>query len=181
MENSKYLIPPAHMRALSGKTDQTKEVTEKCLKWLKEDSPFCILSGENGVGKTILACQMMLAWIKESEKSKEVTGEFLDLSLTYHKWLDEMRSGSVYKLLEKNCAIDIVIIDDMGVKMPSEGWREWLMTLINQRLVYEKRTIITTNLDSEQMQAYYGEALLSRIMIGTQIRIQGCDRRLSLG
>lgn len=161
--------------------DQPKEILLQCKNWMKDDKPFCILAGDNGTGKTTLACHMMKAWMENQNAvnlDRSPSARFIKQTMLYHRWLDEMRSGSVYMLIQECLEFDIIIIDDLGVKEPAPGWREWLICLIDERLDSMKKTIITTNLDGKAVQKFYGETMLSRILVGTQIKLTGKDRRI---
>lgn len=80
-------------------------------------------------------------------------------------------------LLAKYAEADFLILDELGVRFPSPGWHEWLFTLIDYRLDWKQRTIITTNKSASELNKDFGEAIMSRILVGTQIRIEGKDRR----
>lgn len=173
-------IPPAFFELLEEPIDQPADILLKCKTWLVGNKPFCVMSGNNGTGKTSLACHMLKAWMHDQiikNAFKEPLARFIKQSMLYHQWLDEMRSGSVYGLLERFCEPDMLVLDDVGVKMPTEGFREWLISLIDRRMDYRQRTIITTNLNSDAVREFYGETMLSRILVGTQIKLTGGDRR----
>jgi DNA replication protein DnaC len=174
-------IPPGISDNLTGKIDQPPETLSKCKDWLEEDTAHCILSGSNGTGKTTLACRMMVQWMQHNmakERDRSLSALFVKQTQLYLQWLDEMRTGSVYGLLQRFGEYDILVIDDLGVKMPTEGWREWVTSLIDHRVDWKKRTIITTNCNGDAIQDYYGEAMLSRLLMGTQLKLEGKDRRL---
>jgi len=173
-------IPPAFWPLMEKRPQQEQDVLSKCKDWMVGDKPFCILSGDNGTGKTTLACHMLKSWMqaqyaKKPQKAPE--SRFVKQGMMYHQWLDEMRSGSVYGLLQRYFEPDLLVLDDMGVKVPTEGFREWLISLIDRRMDYCQRTIITTNLNAKAMKEAYGETMVSRILVGTQIKLIGGDRR----
>ena len=175
-------IPTEIVPLVLAPIEQSQEILIQCLQWLEAQTPFCIISGSNGTGKTVLSCQMSFSWIRHKdvrERTGSPEARFAYARVLYHQWLDEMRLGSVYGLLKAYSKPDMLVLDDIGERMPSEGWREWLAALVDLRMSECKRTIITTNADSKKIQDFYGESFLSRILAGTQIKIIGRDRRIS--
>ena len=73
---------------------------------------------------------------------------------------------------------DLLIIDDLGTEMNSTFVQSALYQLINGRLLTGKSTVISTNLDPEELGRRYGAPLLSRLegeyqllpFVGTDIR-----------
>ena len=58
---------------------------------------------------------------------------------------------------------DLLIIDDLGTEMNSTFVQSALYQLINGRLLTGKSTVISTNLDPEELGRRYGAPLLSRL------------------
>jgi len=173
-------IPPIFHEILeSGKVEQDVNAMALAKEWLTAERPFCVIAGNNGSGKTTFACQMLKAWASyQAKKTTEYIGaRFIKTGILYQEWLDAVRNGGAYRLLMKIAELDVIVLDDIGVRKPAEGWREWMISLVDYRLDHLKRTIITTNLNSKDIAEQFGEIFLSRILVGTQIRIQGEDRR----
>lgn len=166
---------------LSGDIKQAPDVMLVCKQWLLDTAPFFVISGDNGTGKSVLACQMANAWLNHEYRqgaNREPSGAFFDAGVLYHVWIDEMRTGSVYGLLRKVSEYDIIVLDDIGQRFPSDGWKEFLDTVINQRLTNLNRTILTTNQNAASFKEMFGERFLSRVLLGSQVKIVGADRRL---
>lgn len=80
---------------------------------------------------------------------------------------------------------DLLIIDDLGTELNNTFITSQLYLCINERLLGQKSTIISTNLSFEQLKNNYSERIFSRItssytflkIIGEDIRIQ---QKLSL-
>ena len=74
---------------------------------------------------------------------------------------------------------DLLIIDDLGTEMGGQFITAALYTLINDRLLSGKATIISTNLTAEEMGKRYSPQILSRLrgsykrvaFVGDDIRI----------
>ena len=77
---------------------------------------------------------------------------------------------------------DIVFIDDLGTENKINNvTNEYLYLIINDRMQSHKKTIITTNLGFEQIQATYGERIFSRLMhkkYSRKINFPGTDLRV---
>ena len=75
-----------------------------------------------------------------------------------------------------NC--DLLILDDLGTEMTTSFVQSALYQLLNGRLLAGKSTVISTNLDPEELGRRYGAPLLSRLegeyqllpFVGTDIR-----------
>lgn len=177
---SSLCIPKAlHAAVCSNHVDHSNEVKASAREWMQGETPFCVIAGANGTGKTTLSSQMLVAMYKRLSRERAVSAKLVKVSVLYQQWLDAMRQGSVYALLMQLGEFDVLVLDDLGVRAPAEGWREWLITLVDYRLDHLKRTIITTNLNAKDIAGQFGETFMSRILVGTQIRLEGEDRRHS--
>lgn len=77
-------------------------------------------------------------------------------------------------------ACDLLIIDDLGSEMENAFTVSQLYACLNERIVYEKPTLISTNLEFTQMNARYSERIVSRIMGNyTIVRLFGKDIRIN--
>ena len=79
---------------------------------------------------------------------------------------------------------DLLIIDDLGTEVPNSFTKSQLFLCVNERILRRKSTIISTNLNFEQLAELYSERTFSRIssnysfikLFGDDIRIK---KRLS--
>ena len=62
-----------------------------------------------------------------------------------------------------------MILDDLGTEMVTQMSQSALYTLINNRLVNERPTIISTNLPEEELTRRYTPQIASRILGEFQI------------
>ncbi len=75
---------------------------------------------------------------------------------------------------------DLLLIDDLGTEMVNNFTQMELFNIINSRLLKEKKTIISTNLEPKELGEIYGERLASRFIghyhfiefFGDDIRVQ---------
>ena len=88
---------------------------------------------------------------------------------------DEDRDRSQY-LLE----CDLLIIDDLGTELSNGFVASELFTILNERHLRKRSTIISSNISLEELSEHYSERLFSRItsnyelfkFTGSDIRIQ---------
>ena len=59
---------------------------------------------------------------------------------------------------------DLLILDDLGTEMNTAFTQSALYTIINQRLISGKQTIISTNLDENALAAQYSPQITSRLL-----------------
>ena len=74
---------------------------------------------------------------------------------------------------------DLLIIDDLGTELNNSFTNSQLYLIINERLLRQKSTIISTNLSLPNINTTYGERIFSRIVSSYSVqRIIGEDIRL---
>ncbi len=108
-----------------------------------------ILIGNNGVGKTHLACSIANKLIENG--TPVIYGTLINLlaelrnSYDIDKNISEME---IFKLYEN---VDLLIIDDLGKEKPSEWGLEKLFTIVNSRYENNLPVIITTNYNQNSL------------------------------
>jgi len=119
-----------------------------------------LLCGAPGVGKTYLVDCICNELINQNFLVNYYTAFSLsDLFLKYKTSFAENRSGLLDGIL--NC--DVLIIDDLGAEPNIKNTEEYFYSIINERLSKNKSTIITTNLNLDQILSRYGERTFSRL------------------
>lgn len=92
---------------------------------------------------------------------------------------DSKSKVSLYNVHEDLYNCDLVIIDDLGTELTNSFVISSLFSLINERHLRRKPTIISTNLPFEQLRDRYNERIFSRITSLFQyIKLTGSDIRL---
>ena len=150
------------------------------IKHFKQNHDNLLLLGNTGVGKTFLAnC---------------IAKELLDLGFT----VIYLTAFRLFDILEKNkfskdeesaraasnqfdyiLDCDLLIIDDLGTELNNSFTNSQLYLIINERLLRQKSTIISTNLSLTNINTIYGERVFSRIASSYSAqRIIGEDIRL---
>lgn len=153
---------------------------QKCLQFVKNfDSAFenILLSGDTGVGKTFL--------------SHCVARELLDTghSVIYfsaHQLFDLLAENTFRRTPETAAGYrnifdcDLLIIDDLGTEMSNSFTSSQFFVCLNERILNQKSTLISTNLSLQDIASIYSERVFSRMinsftllhLFGKDIRIQ---------
>jgi DNA replication protein DnaC len=136
---------------------------------------FILLCGNAGRGKTYSACCVLIAYWKSGGGD----GLFVSASELYLKWKEKISEyGSAMSLANRLMEVKILVLDDLGIRTPTDAFLDFLYAIINGRMNERMGTIFTTNLTSTQMTEKLGEALSSRICSGKIIKFEGKDRRI---
>jgi len=125
--------------------------------------------GKTGTGKTFLANCIKDA-IQKKGFSVIFTSafNFLNKTLQYHTTFDAEKYSHIAPFLDCN----LLIIDDLGTEnMLKNVTIEYLYHILNERIQNGLHTIITTNLDDEEIKQRYDERIASRLF----------DKKLSIG
>lgn len=127
-----------------------------------DGKPFMILTGDSGTGKTVLAAAVAGAFMTRGAAVVTVTAfELVRRALEFHT---QFSISDYVDRFTPMLDCDLLVIDDLGTEsMLKNVTREYLYTIINERWLHKKRTIITTNLDPAAINARYGENILSRM------------------
>ncbi len=154
--------------------DNIRAVMEKtfqaCRRYaigFSEKSPNLLFSGDTGLGKTFLsACIARAVADNGYSVMYESAGHlFARLERAKFQGDEEARRES-----DKYLACDLLIVDDLGTEMPGQFTTSALYSLINDRLLSGKPTIISTNLTSDEFAQRYNRQIASRLR-GSYIRM----------
>ncbi|MBQ7001303.1 MAG: ATP-binding protein [Oscillospiraceae bacterium] len=160
-----------------------RSVMERTLQTCRQYATFfttksenLLLSGDTGLGKTFMsACIARTVADRGYSVVYESAGHLLS-NLERAKFSsDEMARDKCKKYNDS----DLLIIDDLGTEMPGQFTTAALYNLINDRLLYGKPMIISTNLTVEEMVKRYSPQIASRLrgsfkrvaFVGEDIRV----------
>ena len=118
-----------------------------------------ILTGNNGVGKTHLACSIANELIKNGIPI--IYGTLINLLAELKSTYDNDNNISEMEIIKLYEKVDLLVIDDLGKEKPSEWGLEKLFTIINSRYENNLPVIITTNYDQN--------SLINRLSINGEI------------
>jgi DNA replication protein DnaC len=163
-----------NIRALMEKTYQ---ICRRYAYDFSEQSENLLFSGGTGLGKTFLsACIARTVADRGYSVCYESAGHlFAKLERAKFNADEEAR-----KDCEKYTACDLLIVDDLGTEMGGQFTTSALYGLINDRILNGKATIISTNLNSDDLEKRYSAAIASRLrgnfrriaFMGEDIRLQ---------
>lgn len=75
---------------------------------------------------------------------------------------------------------DVLIIDDLGTEMVNDFVRSALFSCLNERLIRDKHTIISSNLSIDGLADIYSQRVFSRVIGNYElIKLEGKDIRLT--
>lgn len=134
------------------------------------------LCGNTGVGKTFLThCIAKEAIDRGLSVLYFSSGELFDklAGQTFSKNAD----GEFLRSLIDSC--DLLVIDDLGTELVNAFTVSSLFRLINDRILKEKSTIISTNLTLKELSDHYSERIFSRVTSHFRIqKLYGNDIRI---
>ena len=121
--------------------ESIKKYTERLVE--KAENKGLIIVGDNGVGKTHLACSIGNALIKNGIPI--IYGTLINLLAEVRNSYGIDTNISEMDIIKLYECVDMLIIDDLGKEKPSEWGLEKLFTIINSRYENNLPVIITTN------------------------------------
>lgn len=91
----------------------------------------------------------------------------------------EEAAEKYYKAMEHAMSTEFVVLDDIGVRDSTDGFRGDLHTIINERVANQRPTIYTSNIRLEELGQVFGEERLSdRVRdLTTVIKFGGTSKR----
>ena len=98
--------------------------------------------------------------------------------LNYHVTFDSKRQDIIAPYLDT----EVLIIDDLGTEpILKNVTKEYLYLIINERMLNHLPTILTTNLEMQDILVNYGERIFSRLVnkkTSIALNLDGEDLRL---
>ena len=141
-----------------------------------EKSGNLLFSGDTGLGKTFLsACIARTVADRGYSVVYESAGHLFS-NLERAKFSGDEAAREMSK---KYSECDLLIMDDLGTEMPGQFTTAALYSLINDRLLWGKPMIISTNLTVDEMTKRYSPQIASRLRGSfTRVAFLGDDIRV---
>jgi DNA replication protein DnaC len=136
-----------------------------------------VLMGPTGIGKTGLACGVLLKALENGYRCQFIRAQDL-----FDEMYASLADRSTRQLLKRLARLDVLLIDEFGYLNLKPEQSNIFFKLMEERY-HRHATILTTNLDYEEWHNFLGakpmvEALLSRVRHYCHtVRIQGPSLR----
>lgn len=162
--------------------DYVKVAYEKSKKFCENfsDTKNILFYGNSGLGKTFLS-----ACIAKEIIDKGFYVRFLSATRLFSVYEDyKFNRGNVEenkKIIDEVYSCDLLIIDDLGTESSNQNSVMFLYDILNERIIKDKKIIITTNLGVEEMDRRYTPRFISRLYESfNSIKLEGENIRKKL-
>jgi DNA replication protein DnaC len=142
-----------------------KDVFEYCRDYADDfslDSPNLYFHGGVGLGKTHLSLAIANEVIKKGFNVVYGSAQNLVSKIERERFGRSQEPEGTTE--EKLLGCDLLILDDLGVEFSTAFTVSAIYNIINTRLCESRPTIISSNLDFEEIEKKYEQRLTSRIM-----------------
>ena len=172
-------IDPKYGRSSRAVMEKTYQTCRQYAANFSALSGNLLFSGDTGLGKTFLsACVARTVADRGYSVVYESAGHlFSNLERAKFSGDEQARRDA-----EKYSACDLLIVDDLGTEMGGQFTTSALYTLLNDRILEGRSTIISTNLNSAELERRYNAAIASRLRGNfRRLAFLGEDIRLKKG
>ncbi|MFZ5353952.1 MAG: ATP-binding protein [Bacillota bacterium] len=162
--------------------DNMKNIFRKCVEYTNNfdrHNKNLMFIGKPGLGKTFL-CKSIAKELLEAGRSViyQLCPDLIDHIRKYKFDFDNEEQNS--QLLNDIYNCDLLIIDDLGTELTTQFSGLAIYNILNRRIGNNKKLIISTNLDIDEIVKIYSDRITSRIFgsfdtfefIGEDIRLK---------
>ncbi len=157
--------------------DNMALVLQTCRRWTGQfgaQSPSLLMMGGTGLGKTLLS-----ACIARTLTEQDVGVTYVRAGELLREY-EQAQFGSQPRPMQYEQA-ELLIVDDLGTEMSTQFTNAVMYSLLDSRLLAQKPTVISTNLESRVLQQRYPPQLISRLLgrcqtlvfFGDDLRMKG--------
>lgn len=141
------------------------------------------LGGERGTGKTSAAALLVMEASRRGYAAgfHPLAELLVRIRRTYDQPAGAERQGDhEEQLIDQLSELDLLVIDDMGVVKATPWVLQQLYVIVNRRYNEQRATVITTDLDREELARVLGWRVVSRLveMTGQPVLFAGPDLRM---
>ena len=145
--------------------ENMKQIYFECIKYAQEFDNHVknlLFIGRPGLGKTFL-CNSIAKSLLDAGKSVmyQSSPDLIDLVRKFKFDFDNEEAGD--EALKDVYECDLLIIDDLGTELNTQFSGLVIYNILNKRLTDNKKMIISTNLDVDEIMKTYSERISSRI------------------
>ncbi|MDF2522124.1 MAG: replication protein DnaC [Clostridia bacterium] len=163
--------------------ENMKDIYRSCINYVKnfdshDKNLFFI--GKPGLGKTFL-CNSIAKELLDAGRSViyQSSPDLIDTIRKYKFDFDKEEENAPY--LEELYHCDLLIIDDLGTELSTQFSNLAIYNILNRRLLNNKKIIISTNLNTDELMSTYSERIYSRILGSfSMYKFFGDDIRLKM-
>ena len=131
-----------------------------------------------GTGKSFLSCCVSKELLERGHSVLYFSAAALFETLSRNSFSYKSKE-ELYNICEDLYNCDLVIIDDLGTELTNNFVATQLFTLLNERHLRKKSTIISTNLSLEELRNRYSDRIFSRITSHYEVcKLTGPDIRM---
>ncbi|MDD7593760.1 MAG: ATP-binding protein [Peptoniphilaceae bacterium] len=128
------------------------------------DSPNLYFYGPTGTGKTFLLNAIVKGVLDRGQQVFYQTApELLDFLSTYSFTYQNERTPADVARRDFAYSCDLLALDDLGAEYTTEKMTAELFELLNSRIVAQRPTIISSNLELTELESRYNARIASRI------------------
>lgn len=147
--------------------------------WHELPSPWLLLCGDLGVGKTGLTIGLVKRALSDGRTAifRPMTELLGDMRSTFRS--RDASTPDEADMVRSLKEVELLALDDVGTERMT-GWvQERMFDVLNHRYNERRRTIVSTNLGPDELGAHVGERIMSRILgMGWRYEILGPNLRL---
>jgi DNA replication protein DnaC len=145
-----------------------------------KNSANLFLNGPPGLGKTFLSACIARVVSEQGFSVVYDTAASIFSKFEEHKFSKSEDMSEARADIRRYLESDLLIIDDLGTEMTTSYTVSVLYEILNTRLITGKRTVISSNLTTDEMHGRYTPQIMSRIegeyhvlkFYGSDIRLQ---------
>jgi len=159
----KFGIPIRYAHCTLGNFHENPKVTAKFRDYISAPEKSLFITGGCGSGKTHIAVAILRELYLKGRTNLHfavVTDLLLEITGLIR---DENAEESQSALIDRMAYYDILVLDDLGAEKHTDFAVTTLYTLINRRLNFYKRTIITSNLTLDGVRDRLSDRIASRL------------------
>ena len=162
--------------------ERMRDKRDYCRGWADEFSPrseSMLLVGPTGVGKTHLTVAMAGKVAQAGYGVMYTPIQRMMDALEGEKFARDSAAREKYLgATEAYLDCDLLVLDDLGTEFSSSFTGAALFNILNTRLVEQRPTLISTNLELADIKARYNQRMASRLVYGYKVlRLVGKDIR----
>lgn len=140
-----------------------------------ENSPNLLFTGAPGLGKTYLSAAIARVVAEKGFSVAYDTAAGLLSVFEREKFGRDDEQSDAASRVRQLLSCDLLILDDLGTEMATAFTQSALYNLIDGRLRAGKKTVISTNLNPDELTGRYGPQLGSRLN-GEYLRLEFLGR-----